>query len=103
MQMALIVVALGLIAGTVVRAGPIEPETASKVPTVGNALVAVNHQIEMQVRCFPRTAVFSQDAASAVPPVVAAAASPSTPVHRAMFFDFDFTAARGRSRRTARR
>jgi hypothetical protein len=96
MQAAPAVAASALIASTIAWTCPIEPEAASRATVHGNALVVIEIALPLQPSSRDAGAALPQ--ASASPPLpLDGAASPSALNHPAMFLDFDFTAARGRS------
>jgi hypothetical protein len=92
------VAASALIASTIAWTCPIEPEAASRATVHGNALVVIEIALPLQPSSRDAGAALPQTQASASPPLpLDGAASPSALNHPAMFLDFDFTAARGRS------
>jgi hypothetical protein len=95
---ALVVAASASIASTIAWTSPIEPEAASRAAVLGNALVAIEIALPLQPSSRDASAALPQTQASAAPPLPldGATSSPAL-IHPAMFLDFDFTAARGRS------
>lgn len=93
-QAALVVAASALITSTIAWTCPIEPEAVKTAP-FGGALVAIEIAFAFPPSGRDASAVLSREPGSTVPPLPTDGATPpSALVHPAMFFDFDFAAAR---------